>query len=132
MLGISVEVVGVRRGRGVVLLRVLKEERGELSWAGEPAEGQRAQHVATPGFDTSVDVAGRQNVGDAVDQRVHPDGIAVFDAGDDMTQAGLVDPTQRSEEHTSELQSLMRISYAVFCLKKQKYKKQPYKEHQVV
>src|SRR3546814_7279040 len=27
---------------------------------------------------------------------------------------------QRSEEHTSELQSLMRISYAVFCLKKQK------------
>src|SRR3546814_7980548 len=27
-------------------------------------------------------------------------------------------PGQRSEEHTSELQSLMRISYAVFCLKK--------------
>src|SRR3546814_10572310 len=27
---------------------------------------------------------------------------------------------QRSEEHTSELQSLMRISYAVFCLKKKK------------
>src|SRR3546814_2022192 len=30
----------------------------------------------------------------------------------------------RSEEHTSELQSLMRISYAVFCLKKQKNKLQ--------
>src|SRR3546814_6559401 len=29
----------------------------------------------------------------------------------------------RSEEHTSELQSLMRISYAVFCLKKKKYYK---------
>src|SRR3546814_15674088 len=29
----------------------------------------------------------------------------------------------RSEEHTSELQSLMRISYAVFCLKKKKYQK---------
>src|SRR3546814_6354407 len=28
---------------------------------------------------------------------------------------------QRSEEHTSELQSLMRISYAVFCLKKKTY-----------
>src|SRR3546814_1511200 len=28
--------------------------------------------------------------------------------------------TKRSEEHTSELQSLMRISYAVFCLKKKK------------
>src|SRR3546814_9616557 len=29
-------------------------------------------------------------------------------------------PAYRSEEHTSELQSLMRISYAVFCLKKKK------------
>src|SRR3546814_1369881 len=29
-------------------------------------------------------------------------------------------PDERSEEHTSELQSLMRISYAVFCLKKKK------------
>src|SRR3546814_9038855 len=40
----------------------------------------------------------------------------------------VIDPTilgglvARSEEHTSELQSLMRISYAVFCLKKQKKK----------
>src|SRR3546814_7094329 len=36
-------------------------------------------------------------------------------------------PEVRSEEHTSELQSLMRISYAVFCLKKKKqitYKKE--------
>src|SRR3546814_7446833 len=31
--------------------------------------------------------------------------------------------SERSEEHTSELQSLMRISYAVFCLKKKKNKK---------
>src|SRR3546814_20712812 len=31
-------------------------------------------------------------------------------------------PPWRSEEHTSELQSLMRISYAVFCLKKKKNK----------
>src|SRR3546814_1234182 len=33
---------------------------------------------------------------------------------------GLVGVPSRSEEHTSELQSLMRISYAVFCLKKKK------------
>src|SRR3546814_9228005 len=33
-------------------------------------------------------------------------------------------PCLRSEEHTSELQSLMRISYAVFCLKKKKHNKQ--------
>src|SRR3546814_3321848 len=31
----------------------------------------------------------------------------------------------RSEEHTSELQSLMRISYAVFCLKKKQHKHKP-------
>src|SRR3546814_2104737 len=31
---------------------------------------------------------------------------------------GALDGLERSEEHTSELQSLMRISYAVFCLKK--------------
>src|SRR3546814_1760728 len=34
--------------------------------------------------------------------------------------------TCRSEEHTSELQSLMRISYAVFCLKKKKKKQHTY------
>src|SRR3546814_10657158 len=35
------------------------------------------------------------------------------------------DGSDRSEEHTSELQSLMRISYAVFCLKKKKTNKHP-------
>src|SRR3546814_3846039 len=36
--------------------------------------------------------------------------------------------SSRSEEHTSELQSLMRISYAVFCLKK-KHRRQNYTRH---
>src|SRR3546814_1736403 len=40
---------------------------------------------------------------------------ALFHGFDQFDQLGL-----RSEEHTSELQSLMRISYAVFCLKKKK------------
>src|SRR3546814_6967412 len=35
----------------------------------------------------------------------------------------------RSEEHTSELQSLMRISYAVFCLKKKKIKQRNQTQH---
>src|SRR3546814_1063632 len=39
--------------------------------------------------------------------------------------AGIGDVILRSEEHTSELQSLMRISYAVFCLKKKKQTQQP-------
>src|SRR3546814_9272580 len=38
---------------------------------------------------------------------------------------------ERSEEHTSELQSLMRISYAVFCLKKQKQYNQQHDNHRI-
>src|SRR3546814_1360741 len=41
---------------------------------------------------------------------------AVVDPGDGQVRCRMDVP--RSEEHTSELQSLMRISYAVFCLKK--------------
>src|SRR3546814_2864852 len=50
-------------------------------------------------------------------------------AGNRRRCAGVVGAARgcRSEEHTSELQSLMRISYAVFCLKKKK--KQEYAEH---
>src|SRR3546814_10531655 len=52
----------------------------------------------------------------------HP--LDYADAGDnDAPRAQLVEQSieqNRSEEHTSELQSLMRISYAVFCLKKKK------------
>src|SRR3546814_6226711 len=45
---------------------------------------------------------------------LHTGDMGSFDASGFLT---------RSEEHTSELQSLMRISYAVFCLKKKKTKK---------
>src|SRR3546814_8709334 len=46
--------------------------------------------------------------------------VALLPAREDVTYIGLVLTRRRSEEHTSELQSLMRISYAVFCLKKKK------------
>src|SRR3546814_9958871 len=42
------------------------------------------------------------------------------DAGNEAENHGARKQSDRSEEHTSELQSLMRISYAVFCLKKKK------------
>src|SRR3546814_10076206 len=49
--------------------------------------------------------------------RCHQDDAAIaIDTGVDAL------PMVRSEEHTSELQSLMRISYAVFCMKKKKNK----------
>src|SRR3546814_10854058 len=58
---------------------------------------------------------GHENRGEEkVGQRVRPD-------PGDVLSAGRADGLRgRSEEHTSELQSLMRISYAVFCLKKKK------------
>src|SRR3546814_8223803 len=43
--------------------------------------------------------------------------LRLLDEPHDARERGLVE--QRSEEHTSELQSLMRLSYAVFCLNKQ-------------
>src|SRR3546814_6263088 len=46
-------------------------------------------------------------------------GIPVpIDKAEDKVAPGPAGDVPRSEEHTSELQSLMRISYAVFCLKK--------------
>src|SRR3546814_7813933 len=55
------------------------------------------------------------NIGRAFNEAAVQDAIETFDA--------------RSEEHTSELQSLMRNSYAVFCLKK---KKKPNPQHDLL
>src|SRR3546814_7496090 len=58
-----------------------------------------------------------------IEERVQ-DGDDHRDHGDewkrDQRAADVHRPLRRSEEHTSELQSLMRISYAVFCLQKKK------------
>src|SRR3546814_8999098 len=48
-------------------------------------------------------------------ERLDPGEVGHVEDPEEAVQASL-----RSEEHTSELQSLMRISYAVFCLKKKK------------
>src|SRR3546814_9178727 len=51
------------------------------------------------------------------------DPVAAVAFGPVQSGIGASQQHMRSEEHTSELQSLMRISYAVFCLKKKKKKK---------
>src|SRR3546814_2688560 len=77
-----------------------------------------------------------QRLADADILRGHLDHLVVVDIGDRLFQRHALRRGQadrvvlarrtevrellRSEEHTSELQSLMRISYAVFCLKKKK------------
>src|SRR3546814_1026301 len=74
-------------------------------------------HIA-PGHGADDFVLGKAN-GVEVPETVGPDGayyrhVPLFAGKRVYTDRGM----ERSEEHTSELQSLMRISYAVFCLKK--------------
>src|SRR3546814_5431656 len=80
------------------------------------------------GFDDRKFVACRRS--DPFDLAVNVRSLKRIDSNDnrlsrrDARRLGLLEvggyPDHRSEEHTSELQSLMRISYAVFCLKKKK------------
>src|SRR3546814_10665042 len=57
----------------------------------------------------------RQARVDLLDRRA----VALVEVQAPLNRVAILD--RRSEEHTSELQSLMRISYAVFCLNKKKY-----------
>src|SRR3546814_3920710 len=90
-------------------LRGTEEALGALERVGVDAAGQ---HLARRGHDG---VVGAAQAGDRIEQDHHV--LLVLDQ-----PLGLLDhhfgDLDRSEEHTSELQSLMRISYAVFCLKK--------------
>src|SRR3546814_2124812 len=62
-------------------------------------------------------VGGGRQAFEAAPAIADPEQIERVDKGGAARFVGMV---ERSEEHTSELQSLMRISYAVFCLKKKK------------
>src|SRR3546814_9721752 len=66
--------------------------------------------------------ADHSTLGPLVAKAVAPMGVTLIP--DPMPEQGIFtrsDHYMRSEEHTSELQSLMRISYAVFCLKKKNF-----------
>src|SRR3546814_6133901 len=74
----------------------------------------RADTVRRNGMAGTADTVARSSLSPAT-RRGNPAAVA-------FVRESLLrqDPVGRSEEHTSELQSLMRISYAVFCLKKTK------------
>src|SRR3546814_1360543 len=67
----------------------------------------------------TVDRAGRSAVIDFAGTSPQVD--TNYNAPQAVCMAAVLYVFRRSEEHTSELQSLMRISYAVFCLKKKNY-----------
>src|SRR3546814_8768314 len=76
-------------------------------------------------FMQAVGVPGFQFIQDPPDysSRLHHTNVDTFDhlKAEDMRQGSIVLASLlRSEEHTSELQSLMRVSYAVFCLQTNK------------
>src|SRR3546814_1168334 len=79
-----------------------------------------AQHLFVAGHDAGIALRLARHVGD------HGEAVGEGAVGGLQREILLVaahrGDQHRSEEHTSELQSLMRISYAVFCLKKQKNK----------
>src|SRR3546814_10378103 len=84
----------------------------------EAVGGGEAVPLADDFAGVGVDDRGRARGGVTVDEvrrQVHQPCLALRGIDEKL---GL-----RSEEHTSELQSLMRISHAVFCLKKKKYTK---------
>src|SRR3546814_9385053 len=98
---------------------------GAIRWAAmsRPLRSSRTDkqgHVPQPGIvDNGVflNVLIIIAVQDAMKRRLKAEGSLRQCSGNDRNR---IEPDGRSEEHTSELQSLMRISYAVFCLKKKK------------
>src|SRR3546814_10812468 len=101
----------------------------DLLGRGVPVEHTVGTIDADKGIEGAVDDPPHETLA-AFERRLrHPLPSHVAAGNDDAARrqglaAHLYDPTvrtlmlERSEEHTSELQSLMRISYAVFCLKK--------------
>src|SRR3546814_1024387 len=90
--------------------------------------GWRLTMAATnaPGIHYDLIGMGRMIIGDHPPVDLQPHTLIIVPAGQSFCIEVAVDKrhpaTLRSEEHTSELQSLMRLSYADFCLQKQKTK----------
>src|SRR3546814_2428549 len=83
----------------------------------DPLERPEAEIVVRPEVEEGPRIA---MLGDQFDPRLHRDHDDHPEGERDQQPRGARAQEGRSEEHTSELQSLMRISYAVFCLKKKK------------
>src|SRR3546814_1230862 len=89
-------------------------------WVTEADEQIRRSRLGTPAGDNARDSLLAAQRSDASYLGLPAAVDRFVDASADAAVRGIRDKDdRRSEEHTSELQSLMRISYAVFCLKKQ-------------
>src|SRR3546814_2174216 len=122
-------------------MRVLfRSSQGQEVYLFSPFAEDRRTHRWNPLTYVSEDPAFRVSDLMSIAAMLYPDGVDeqkfwvsqarnafmafslyLFENWQDMKQSGFPGE-HRSEEHTSELQSLMRISYAVFCLKKKNTK----------
>src|SRR3546814_7899093 len=96
---------------------LLQQIPSHLGWSTHLA-GEHYPIGGCKGLDGNprIRVMGEEGVDDGIgDPVAHLVGVSF---GDRLAREEIAAVTHRSEEHTSELQSLMRISYAVFCLKK--------------
>src|SRR3546814_2508962 len=121
-LGQVVNVVERRQTLPVLANLLVQVKDGQLSLTGTDLEVEMIARSAVDDAQDGETTIPARKLFDIV--RALPDGsqVAVPPTGDKVpVQAGRSRFTlARSEEHTSELQSLMRISHAVFCLKKKK------------
>src|SRR3546814_6167855 len=91
--------------------RPASPDRGPLTHAARPVRPVESRHVHAPAKHAAAKRAAPARLQeDPAHRAAHP--------AADLADLGGGEVRLRSEEHTSELQSLMRISYAVFCLKK--------------
>src|SRR3546814_1140578 len=88
--------------------RTIPTRRGVYP-CGSPQHRCQEQHDGRQAVDHSHDAEWRRPIAQQIDAHA---------VGPIAGKVACREAEQRSEEHTSELQSLMRISYAVFCLKK--------------
>src|SRR3546814_1307909 len=111
-----------------------RQRRGEEHRCVALADGERAAELLLrQGAEDQADHRGRHRDGiephheaegaDDIEQDEVDHGVVgrVGAQGREDQDAGIEQRPRRSEEHTSELQSLMRISYSALCLKKKKY-----------
>src|SRR3546814_9337694 len=92
-------------------LAQLQEDGVAVVYASQPNAEEFGLNDSLGGYNVSL-----------VNGKVLADAAVAFTCGTGTEFVFYNIPEFRSEEHTSELQSLMRTSYAVFCLKKKKHK----------
>src|SRR3546814_4578445 len=103
--------------RARALIRKVRLEGKESSYPGELSGGQQQRVAIARSLAMRPDVMLFDEVTAALDpETVKEVLVTIRQLAEEGMTCILV--THRSEEHTSELQSLMRISYAVFCLNK--------------